>query len=144
MSRNGFGLDERNRAILGRICTILYIVTIYFLVGDIFYRQIVLHQTPEQFEDIAALMTVNVFAFIGLMLYFGGVSIGRFSFTKLFAGYLAFLALGMGYIAVKYWGRPASFLIDKAVIVFTICTIIVAVASLVGYLGSRKIEKNME
>ncbi len=144
MSRNGFGLDERNRAILGRICTILYILTIYFLVGDILYRQIVLHQTPGQFEDIAALMTVNVFAFIGLMLFFGGVSIGRFSFTKLFAGYLGFLALGMGYIAVKYWGRPTEFLIDKAVTVFTICTIIVALASLVGYFGNRKIERDIE
>ncbi len=144
MSRKGIGLDERNRAIMGKICTILYTATIYFLVGDIFYRQIILHQTPEQFEDIAALMTANVLAFIGLMLYFGGVSIGRFSFTKLFAGYAAFLVLGIVFTTIKYWGHPASFLFDKAVIVFTICTIMVAVAALVGYLGKRRIERDIE
>ncbi len=144
MNKKGFVLDERNRAILGRICTILYIITIYYLVGDMLYRQFALHQNPAQFEDIAALVTFNVLAFIGLMLYFGGVSVGRFSFMKLFGGYIGFLIIGIVFTTMKYWGRPVSFLVEKAVAVFTICTVLVVVAALIGYLGNRKIERDIE
>jgi hypothetical protein len=144
MRKTGFGLDERNRAVLGKICTILYIFTIYFLLGDILYRQLVLHQNTRQFEDIAVLMTGNVLIFIALMLYFGGVPVGRFSFRKLIAGYLAFLALGMTFTMIKYREHPDSFLFDKAVVVFTICTFMVAAAVMIGYLGNRRINREIE
>ncbi len=144
MANKRLGLDERSQTILGRICALLYLVTIYFLLGDVLYRQFVLHQTPEQFEDIAALLTGNVFVFIALLLYFGGVTFGRLSFGKLFVGYLAFLIIGLAVTTLKYWGQSTEFLLGKAVIVFSLCTLIAALTALVGFLGNRKIEQALE
>lgn len=146
MRNDGFlsRLDERNRSVLGKICTILYFITIYALVGDILYRQIVLHQNPGQFEDIAIIFTANVFGFISLMLFFGGVPVGRFSFKSILAGYAGFLALGLGYVAVKYRSRLSECFLDKAVIVFSICTLITAAALLVAWIGKRRIDRTIE
>jgi hypothetical protein len=144
MSKLGLPLDERNRAILGRICTILYLITIYSLLGDMLYRQLALHQNPSQFEDIAVILTANVLGFIALILYFGGVTVGKFSFGKIVAGYFIFLTLGMTFTMIKYRGSLPSLLIDKAVTVFTICTIMAAAVVVIAWLGKRRIDREIE
>lgn len=144
MSNKGFALDERNRAVIGKIATILYIFTIYFLVGDMLYRQFALGQTPGQYEDIAALVTFNIIAFIGLIFFFGGLSVGRVPLPKLAIGYIAFVILGMAFTAFKYRGQPLDFLAGKALIVITISAALFALVMIVAYIGNRKIERSME
>jgi len=144
MRKTGFPLDERNRAMIGKICTILYLITIYFLMGDMLYREFVLNQNPHQFEDIAALVTANVLGFIALMLYFGGVTVGKFSFRNIIAGYFVFLALGMTFTMIKYRDCLSSCFLDKTVIVFTICTLMTAAALVVAYPGKLRIDREIE
>ncbi|MFC1528567.1 hypothetical protein ACFL5B_01515 [Candidatus Latescibacterota bacterium] len=141
---NGIKLDERNRAIIGRICTILYAFTIYFLIGDVLYREFALHQSPKQFHDIAALMTGNVLLFIALLLYYGGVNVGKISFRYIVVGYVLFVALGMAFTTFKYRLTNLSVILDKAVIVVTICSIMVIVAVTVAYFGRRRIDRKIE
>ena len=140
----GFKFDERNRAIIGRICTILYVFTIYFLIGDVLYREFVLHQSPNQFHDIAALMTGNVLLFIALLLYYGGVNVGKISFRNVFVGYVLFVAIGITFTIFINRITNLSDILDKAVIVVTICSIMVIVAVTVAYLGRRRIDRKIE
>ncbi len=142
--RMGFPMDERNRAIVGKICVILYALTIYFLFGDMLYRQFVLHQTPGQFEDIAALTTGNVLLFIALLLYYGGFSVGRFSFGKILTGYFIFVILGIAFTAFKYGVWSWSFILAKAVIVVSISAALFIAALTLAYLGRWKIERDMK
>lgn len=144
MRKTGFPLDERNRAIIGRICTILYLITIYSLMGDMMYRQIVLHQNPRQFEDIAIIFTANVLGFIALILYFGGVTAGKFSFKNIIAGYFVFLALGMTFTMIKYRDCLSTCFLNSAVIVFTICTLMTAAVVVIAYMGKRRIDREIE
>lgn len=144
MSNKGFALDERNRSVIGKIATILYFFTIYFLVGDMLYRQFVLHQSPQQFEDIAVLVTINVLSFIALVFFFGGVSVGKVSFSKLIVGYILFVIVGLGFTVFKYRRQPFDFLVDKAVIVVTISAALFALVTLVAYIGKQKIERSIE
>ena len=137
-------LDERNRAVIGRICTILYVFTIYFLVGDCLYRQFVLHQSPSQFHDITALMTGNVLLFIALLLYYGGVNVGRISFRNVVIGYILFVTLGIAFTTFKYRQTNLSTILDRAVIVITICSIMVIVALTLAYMGRRRIDREIE
>jgi hypothetical protein len=137
-------MDERNRAIVGKICIILYALTIYFLFGDMLYRQFVLHQTPEQFEDIATLTTGNVLLFIALLLYYGGVSVGRFRLGRILAGYVLFVILGIAFTAFKYGVWTLDFLLAKAVIVISISAAIFIVALTLALLGRQRIERDLE
>lgn len=143
-NKKGLLMDERNRAIVGKICIILYALTIYFLVGDILYRQFALHQTPAQFEDIAALTTGNVLLFVALLLYYGGVSVGRFSLRKILAGYVLFVILGTAFTALKYGVWTLDFILAKAVIVISISAAMFLVAISLAFLGKRRIERDMD
>ncbi|MBT4483905.1 MAG: hypothetical protein HOC71_09535 [Candidatus Latescibacteria bacterium] len=140
----GFKLDERNSAVIGKICTILYAFTIYFLIGDVLYREFALHQSPKQFHDIAALITGNVLVFITLLLYYGGVNVGKISFRYVVVGYVLFVSLGMAFTVFKYRLNNLSAILDKAVIVVTICSIMVIVAVTVAYIGRRRIDRQIE
>lgn len=144
MSKKGFRLDERNRAILGKICTILYVLTIYFLLGDMLYRQFALHQTPEQFEDIAALTTGNVLLFIALALFYSGVNVGKFSLGKIILGYLLFVVLGIAFTAFKYGVWTFDFILDKSVIVVTISAVLFITGVALASLGKWRIERDLK
>lgn len=144
MNKKVSPLDERNRAVIGKICIILYVFTLYFLIGDMLYREFWLHQKPGQFEDIAVLTTGNLILFVGLLLYYGGVSVGRISFTKLLVIYLLFVTAGMAFTAIKYHELSLSFLLEKGIRILTITAIMFIVAATIAYLGKRRIDRDIE
>ncbi len=144
MNKQGLPFDERNRAVIAKICTILYVLTVYFLMGDILYRQFALHQTPDQFEDIAALTTGNVLLFIALALFWGGVNVGRFALGKILTGYILFVILGIAFTALKYGVWSLEFILAKAVIVVSISAALLTMGLTVAFWGKRRIERDSE
>ena len=58
-------LDERNINTICRVCSIMYGITWLALAGILLYRQFVLGQSVEEFNDIAMLFTFNVIFAIG-------------------------------------------------------------------------------
>jgi hypothetical protein len=144
MSKKNLFFDERNRAIMGKICIILYAFTIYFLLGDILYREFVLHQTPEQFEDIAALTTANILLFITLMFAMSGVSVPKFSLKKIVIGYIVFVILGILFTAFRYGIWTPEFILAKSVIVVSISAALFGIGLSAAMWGKDRIERDIK
>ncbi len=144
MNKKVSPLDERNRAVIGKICIILYILTIYFLIGDMIYREFWLHQKPGQFEDIAALTIGNLIFFVGLVLYFGGVSVGRISIKKFLTVYFLFVTAGIVFALFKYHEFSLPFLLDIGIRIVTITAIMFIAAGTIAYIGKRRIDRDIE
>ena len=62
-------MDERNRQVAGRIIAIMYFLTIISMQFILIYRQFVLGQEIQEFEDIAIITTVNSLFLISALLY---------------------------------------------------------------------------
>jgi hypothetical protein len=143
-------LDERDLNIFRKICTTLYLITIYTLIGIVSYRQFVLHQPNEEWNDIAMLLTVNILATLGAYFYITGVvDIRRFKIHHVLIGFAGFVAFGLAFTLFKYgvilgqdlnWGDVWEFL----GIVVKISGILALGLALLAYLGSRRIEKQIE
>ena len=82
--------------------------------------------------------------FIALLMYYGGVTVGKISFWNILAGYVLFVALGITFTTFKSRLTNLSAILDKAVIVVTICSIMVIVADTVAYIGRRRIDRKIE
>ena len=65
MSKRIFKYDERESRITRQISSILYIVTLYSLIGFQLYRQFVLNQPSAEWNDIALFIAINVIVWIG-------------------------------------------------------------------------------
>jgi hypothetical protein len=145
-----FKVDERDLNNLHKVCTILYIITIYSLMGVISYRQFVLHQPHEEWDDIAIIMTVNVIVFIGSLLYIGGsINPKKIKLRKLIAGYIGFVLFGLVFTIFKYTvllGQELSLVQvwDYFLTILKITGILAIVLGILAYLGSRRIEKQIE
>lgn len=149
MGKNPFKLDERDLSNFRKVCTIMYIITIYALMGVVTYRQFVLRQPHQEWDDIAIIMTFNIIVFIGAFLYTAGsVSLKKIKWWYLAAGYGIFLLIGFGFTIFKYavlLGQTLSreqvwdfFLTD-----LKISGILVVALGILAYLGNRRIEKQI-
>ena len=149
MKDRAFKLDERDLSNFRKVCTILYIITIYALMGVLVYRQFVLRQPHQEWDDIAIIMTVNVIGCIGAFLFIGGgFSLKQIKLWHLAIGYGAFLLIGFGFTIFKYavlLGQTLSrdqvwgfFLTD-----LKISGVLVIALGIVAYLGNRRIEKQI-
>ena len=143
-------MDERAVKTILKICTILYVITIYSLIGVMSYRQYVLHQTVKEFHDIAIILSFNVIAAIGSILYFvGGIAPQRAKLRWIIAGYLGFVLFGSAFTIFRY-----MVLLDRELglaqianyffTVLKITGLLVIVWCLLAYLGNRRIEKQIE
>ncbi len=150
MNRKAFNLDERTIKTILKICAILYVITIYSLIGVMSYRQYVLHQAVREFQDMAIIVTFNVLAMIGSALYFvGGFAIKKTKLRWIIAGYVGFVLIGFAFTIFKY-----TVLLDQELsltqvtnylfTVLKITGILVIVWCLLAYLGNRRIEKQIE
>lgn len=142
-------MDERNRQIAHRTMSIMYIMTIVSLQFMILYRQLVLKQPTEEFEDMAILTTVNSLFLVTGLLYFGAIPIQRIRIKTILFFYFLILILGSAFVWLKYqWiaETPLSnaALLDKMIIVASITGIIVLFWVLFSWLGKRKMEKDLE
>jgi predicted cobalt transporter CbtA len=150
MTKKPFKLDERNLNIFRKICTTFYLITIYSLIGIISYRQFVLHQPSEEWNDIAMLMTINVLATLGAYFYITGVvDIKKFKLRHVLVGFAGFVVVGLTFTIIKYavilgqdlsWGDVR----DILWIVIRISGLLALGLGLLAYLGSRRIEKRLE
>jgi len=148
MNRIPIDLDERNVSIIQRVCTIMYAITLVMLGGVLLYRQFVLHQRIEQFQDLANIFTFNVIFVIGAVLYFGGVPFGKIKPLVLVSIYVGFVLLGFLFTMFKYailLDQPLSMndVLGKLLIVSTICGSFVVVYAVLAYFGRRKIDKEI-
>lgn len=150
MIKKSFKGDERDLNIFRKICTTLYLITIFTLIGIISYRQFVLHQPTEEWNDIAMLMTINVLATLGAYLYItGGVDIKKFKLRHVLIGFASFVAIGLAFTITKYaviLGQDLSWRDVGNIlwIVIKISGLLALGLVLLAYLGSRRIEKQIE
>ncbi len=150
MNRKAFNLDERTIKTILKICAILYVITIYSLIGVMSYRQYVLHQAVREFQDMAIIVTFNVLAMIGSALYFvGGFAIKKTKLRWIIAGYVGFVLMGFAFTIFKYTvlldqELSLTQVINYLFTVLKITGILVIVWCLLAYLGNRRIEKQIE
>lgn len=150
MAKKPFRFDERDLNNFYRICTTLYLLTIMALAGVQLYRQFVLHQPSEEWNDIAIILTVNILGCLAAILFIGGgFDPRKIKLRYIAVGYGAFLLFGFGFTVFKY-----AILLDEEVTAadlwnyffldFRISAIILLVLGLIAYLGSRRIENQIE
>jgi hypothetical protein len=150
MTKKSFKLDERDLNIFRKVCTTFYLITIYTLIGIVSYRQFVLHQPMEEWNDIAMLLTINILAALGAYLYItGGVDIRKFKLRHMLIGFAGFVVFGFTFTIIKYaiilgqdlsWGDVWSSLW----IVIRISGLLALGLGLLAYLGNQRIEKQIE
>lgn len=142
-------LDERNINIILRICTFLYFLTLASLTVTQLYRQFVLHQTLQEWQDIANILTFNVLILFGAVLYLGGITPQKVKFRHILLLYIGFVVVGVIFTIFKYsvlLGLEVNMeeIWSYLLIVSVICGGLITVWSLLAYFGKKRIEKKME
>lgn len=149
MSKRLLKLDERENRIVRQISSILYIVTLYSLIGFQLYRQFVLNQPAEEWNDIAILISINAVVWIGSVLYLSGVvnpKVVRIRY--LIIGFTGFVLLGLAFTIFKYsilleQTLSVRQLLDTFFIVLKISALLIGFWALLAYLGSKRMEKRI-
>jgi hypothetical protein len=149
MSKAPLNIDERNVNIIFRICTVLYILTLASLIVTQLYRQFVLHQATQEWQDIANILTFNVLILIGSVLYLGGINPQKVKLRHILVLYAGFVLVGVIFTIFKYavlLGQKVSLaeVRNYLLIVSVICGALVTAWSLLAYLGKERIEKRLE
>lgn len=150
MPKRIFNIDERDLDVFRRVCTIMYIITIYALIGVLTYRQFALGQPAEHWNDIALIVSFNILIALGALLYIGGViNPLKWGLGKLIVGYFSFLVLGTSFTLFKYGallGQDLSLAQawDHFLTVFKVSAIIAIALAAVAILGHRRVEKQLE
>jgi hypothetical protein len=150
MTKTTFKLDERNLNIFRKVCTTLYLITIYTLIAIVSYRQFVLHQSNEEWNDIAMLLTINILATLGAYFYSTGVvDIRKFKPHHVLIGFVGFVMFGLFFTIIKYaviLGQDLSWedVWGYLWIVIRISGLLALGLGLLAYVGSRRIEKHIE
>ncbi len=149
MYKRPFNFDERETNIFRSLCTIMYLFTLFSLIIIQLYRQFVLHQPQETWNDIAMLLTVNIIVLLGLTLYLTGViNPRRIKLRYLLSGYFLFILIGFLFTIFKY-----AILLDQDIrlahvwdylsTVVIITGVLVLSLGLLAYLGNRRIDKQI-
>jgi hypothetical protein len=149
MDKRPFNFDERETNIFRSVCTLMYLLTIFSLIIIQLYRQFVLNQPQEAWNDIAMLLTVNILVLIGLTLYLTGViNPGRIKLRNLLVGYTLFVLVGLLFTIFKYavlLGQDiylAQVWSYFSTVVF-ISGILGLALGLIAYLGNSRIDKQI-
>jgi heme/copper-type cytochrome/quinol oxidase subunit 3 len=150
MSKRPFVLDERDRNVYRNLTTVLYFITLVVLIGMQLYRQFVLGQPSEQWNDLALLITFNVLFLLGGGLYLSGrINLKKIKTRYLVIGYATFVLLGLLFTIFKYavlLGQDVG--LDQVwnyfLIILPITAVLVIGWGLLGYLGYRRIEEQIE
>ena len=149
MNKRPFNFDERESNTFRSLCTLMYLLTIFSLIIIQLYRQFVLHQPQEAWNDIAMLLTVNILVLLGLTLYLIGVINPRkLKLRSILAGYAVFVLVGFLFTIFKYavllgqdinlaqvWGYLSTVVIISGILVLAL--------GLLAYLGNRRIDKRI-
>lgn len=143
-------MDERERNVYRNLITVLYFITIAALIGMQLYQQFILGQPSEQWNDIALLITFNVLFLLGGGLYLSGrINLKKIKTRYIMIGYAAFVLLGLLFTIFKYavlLGQDVGLdqVWDYILIILPITAVLVIGWGLLGYLGHRRIDKQLE
>jgi len=143
-----FKFDERNSNVIRRVFAIMYIVNILSLIFIVNYRQFVLDQSTDEFMDIANILVCNIIVGLAAVLYLGGITFPKVKLLTAVLIYIGFVSFGFAFTMIKYGlfyniSLTFEFMVGKLLIILPICAILMAVFLLFGYLGQRKIEKEI-
>jgi hypothetical protein len=150
MHKQPFHLDERERSVYRDLITVLYFLTLAALIGMQLYRQFVLGQPSEQWNDIALVITMNVLFLLGGGLYLSGtVNLKKIKASYIVIGYLIFVLLGLLFTIFKYailLGQEVSMeqVWDYLLIILPITAVLAIGWGLSSYMGYRRMEKKIE
>lgn len=150
MSKKSFNIDERERNVFYSLISVLYFITLAVLIGIQLYRQFVLHQPQDQWNDIALLITFNVLFLFGGWLYMSGtVNLKTIKIRNILIGYAAFVLAGLLFTIFKYavlLGQQVGFeqVWDYLLIILPITAMLVIGWGLLSYLGYLRMEKRLE
>jgi hypothetical protein len=142
-NRNPFQFDERTSQLFRTVCTVLYLITMVALAGIQFFRQ-------SEHEDISILLTFNVLALLGAMLFVGGwINPRKWRLRWIVIGYAGFVALGLIFTVVKYavvLGQPVGLpqIGNYFISVLGVSAVLALIMGAIAFLGSRRIEKQIE
>ena len=149
MLKKSFNFDEREANTFRSLCTLMYLLTIISLIIIQLYRQFVLRQPQEAWNDIAILLTVNILVLLGLTFYLtGGINPRKIKLRYLLAGYFVFVLIGFLFTIFKYvvlLGQDINLaqVWSSLYIVVIISGILVLGTGLLAYLGNRRIDKQI-
>jgi heme/copper-type cytochrome/quinol oxidase subunit 3 len=150
MRKAPFSFDEREKNVFRNVCTVMYLITLFALMSFQLYRQFVLHQPHQEWDDIAMLMTINVIVLLGAVLYLtGAVNPKKIRRSYLIAGYVGFVLLGFAFTVFKYTvilGQQIGLVQvwDYLLTVILISGVLAFALGILAYLGSRRIDKQIE
>ena len=150
MRKPPFMLDEREQRVYRDLISVLYFLTLAALTAMQLYRQFVLGQPLEQWNDIAMLITINVLFLLGGGLYLSGsINLKKIKLGYLVIGYLAFVLLGLLFTIFKYavlldQGVSLEQVADYLLIILPITAVLAIGWGLLSYLGYRRMEKKIE
>ena len=136
-------MDERTRVIIMRVCTIMYVLTLMALLIDILFRQFVLGQSSNSFNDIAMIYTFNVIILIGAILYFGGVPFLKIRLKPILTLFIVMAVSGTVFTIIKYRLTDPLSIINKFGIIIAIITIFFLIWITAAFFGKRKMDKKL-
>ncbi len=150
MNKKFLILDEREMRVFLKICTTMYIITIVSLIGIVSYREFVLKQPHQQWDDIAMLMTINVLVIIGAFLYLSGsINPAKIKIPYILIGYIGFVILGFAFTMFKYSVFDGvdinlAFAFDKMKTVLMVSGAIALSWIVLAYFGSKRLENRIK
>ena len=150
MRNRPFNLDEREQNVYRSLITRLYFITLTVLIAMQLYRQFALDQPMEQWNDIALLITFNVLFLLGGGLYLSGaLNLRKIKARYIVIGYAAFVLIGLLFTIFKYallLGQDVGLeqIWNYFLIVAPITAVLLIFWGLLGYLGHRRVEKQIE
>jgi hypothetical protein len=142
--------DERELDTFRKICTTMYLITLFALMGIVSYRQFVLDQPHQQWDDIAMLMTINVIVILGAFLYLtGSINPTKIKISYLIAGYVGFVLFGFAFTLFKYailegLHVDLAFAFDKLKIILSVSGLLVLAWGLLAYFGNKRLEHKIK
>jgi len=150
MRNKPFNLDEREQNVYRSLITRLYFITLTVLIAMQLYRQFALDQPMEQWNDIALLITFNVLFLLGGGIYLSGaLNLRKIKARYIMIGYAAFVLIGLLFTIFKYallLGQDVGLeqIWNYFLIVAPITAVLLIFWGLLGYLGHRRVEKQIE
>ena len=149
MSKQFWKFDERGNRIFRQISSVLYMVTLYALIGIQLYRQFVLNQPSEEWNDIAILIAINAIVWVGSLLYLSGVfnpKVVRIRYLMI--GFTGFVIIGLVFTIIKYsvlldQTLSMSLIVDSFFMVLKISALLIGLWGLLAYLGNKRMEKRI-
>jgi FlaA1/EpsC-like NDP-sugar epimerase len=149
MNNKYFSFDEREANTFRSLCTIMYLITIFSLIVIQLYRQFVLHQPQEDWNDIAMLLSVNIIVLLGLTFYLTGtLNPRKIKIRYLLGGYTLFVLVGFLFTIFKYTvllGQDLNMaqVWDSLSTVVIISGILAITLGMLAYLGNRRIDQQI-